>query len=145
VSVGVRSGTLGDKHLLQAPAGPSDLERALQEKNSDPVAAAIGAYALLRLGELDRLHDWTANLFDWFPWLADAAAIRGEHLARLGRHEEALDALRTMRGRGLPLFGRGLGYALARLQTYAALSPDTLGAARHAQAAAAREALGRAA
>jgi hypothetical protein len=37
---------------------------------SDPIAAAVGAYALLRFAELDRLHDWTANLYDRFPYLA---------------------------------------------------------------------------
>jgi hypothetical protein len=93
-------------------------EKLLRRKRRDQVAAAIGAYTLLRLNELDRLHDWTGNLDDWFPWLPDGAAIRGEHLAREGEHREALDAFLGLAGRGLPIFSEGFSYALDRLTLY---------------------------
>jgi hypothetical protein len=93
-------------------------EALLYEKRADPVAAAAGAYVLLRAGELKRLHDWTGNLCEWFSWLADGAAIRGEHLAREGRHEEALACLMKLDERGLPAFSDGLGYAVNRLTLY---------------------------
>src|SRR5262249_9304582 len=79
-------------------------EPLLQQKMDDPIAAAVGGYTLLRFGDLDRLHDWTKNLYNWFPALADGAAIYGEHLARLGRHPEALTVFASVPIRGLPIF-----------------------------------------
>jgi hypothetical protein len=91
----------------------------LQEKGADPIAATVGAYALLRFGDLENLvDDWTRNLLELFEWLPDGAAIRGEHLARLGRHEEAFEAFLHLLERGLPLFGEGLSFALERLRVY---------------------------
>lgn len=111
-------------------------ERLLNQKAGDPVAAAIGACAILRLGDLTRLHDWTTNLYDWFPWLPDGAAIRGEHLARLGRHAEAARVLMLVPMRGLPIIADALFYAVERLKWYAhldgsaAVGFDTQGAQR---------------
>jgi hypothetical protein len=99
-------------------------ERVLSEKIEDPVAAAIGAYSLLRIGDLERLHDWTANLYQWFPWLPDGAALRGEHLARLGLHAQALNALADLPARGLPVVADGLVYAVERLNIYSRLKPE---------------------
>jgi len=93
-------------------------EALLYEKRANPLAAAAGAYVLLRAGELRRLHNWTANLCEWFPWLADGAAICGEHLAREGKHKEALARLMKLGERGLPTFSDGLGYAVNRLTQY---------------------------
>jgi hypothetical protein len=95
-----------------------DAEGLLRNKTDDPVAAAVGAYSLLQMNAIERLHDWDANLMNWFTWLPDGAAIRGEHLARLGRHQEALDAFLKLRERGLPMFSRGLSYAIERLRLY---------------------------
>lgn len=93
-------------------------EALLRKKREQPIAAAVGAYALLRLGELERLHDWSGNLMKWFEWLPDSAAIRGEHLARTGDHKEALRAFCQLRTRGLPYFSEGLSYAVDRLRLY---------------------------
>jgi hypothetical protein len=95
-----------------------DAEELLKGKMADPIGAAVGAYALLRFADLDRLHDWTANLHEWFPDFADAAAIRGEHLARRGEHEQALEIFLTLADRGLPAFLDGFSYALDRLRVY---------------------------
>src|ERR1039457_2487847 len=39
-------------------------EKLLHDKECDPFGAAVGAYALLQFGELDRLHNWTENLMN---------------------------------------------------------------------------------
>lgn len=105
------------EEALQTERGV-DAEAHLLRKRGDPVAAAVGAYALLRFGELDRLHDWTHNLFNYFEDFPDGAAIYGEHLARLGKHREALQAFRALKERGLPIFSEGLTYAVTRLERY---------------------------
>ena len=96
-------------------------ERLLFQKSQHPISAAIGAYALLRLGALDRLNNWSENLMNWFEWLPDGAAIRGEHLARMGQHQQALQAFCALRQRGLPYFSDGLSYAVDRLRLYQGL------------------------
>ena len=104
-----------------ATAGRSqavDGEHLLREKMADPIAAAVGAYSILRIGDLARLHDWTAHLRERFAWLPDGAAIHGEHLARMGRHEAALDAFAQVPMRGLPFLSDGLFYAVERLKLY---------------------------
>jgi hypothetical protein len=93
-------------------------EALLKVKREQPIAAAVGAYALLRLGELERLHDWSENLMNWFEWLPDGAAVRGEHLARTGEHKKALRAFCELVRRGLPYFSDGLSYAVDRLRLY---------------------------
>ena len=90
----------------------------LSGKSRHPIAASVGAYALLRLGALERLQDWSENLMSWFEWLPDGAAVRGEHLARMGEHREALGAFCALRERGLPYFSDGLSYAVDRLRLY---------------------------
>ena len=130
-----------EQGLWQRAAGVADstaisAETLLNGKRRHPIAAAVGAYALLRLSELDRLHDWTENLMKWFEWLPDGLAIRGEHLARLGRHKEALRVLCEMPKRGLPYFSDGLSYAIDRLRLYLSadgesLKSENLDKARH--------------
>ena len=75
---------------VDVAVNPRVAERLLKRKGNDPIAATVGAYALLRLGEIERLHDWTKNLMNWFAWLPDGITIRGEHLSRLGKHREAV-------------------------------------------------------
>jgi hypothetical protein len=129
----------GSGHMKQAAAvGASDAMRSeelLFSKMADPIAAAVGAYALLRMGELERLHEWTENLRQFFPWLPDGTTIRAEHLARYGRHGEALTALLELPQRGLPFFTDGLTYAIDRLRLYvgagtSAFDPQQLEPAR---------------
>ena len=93
-------------------------EQLLAKKMEDPIAAAVGAYTLLRLGDLSSLHDWTTNLHNSFPWLPDGVTILAEHLSRLGEHREAIDLLLSLPSRGLPIFTEGLSYALDRLRVY---------------------------
>jgi len=93
-------------------------QNLLMTKMQDPVAAVVGAYALLRFNELKRLYDWTENLKNFFEWLPDGAAIRGEHLARTGEHEEALESFLMLADRGLPVFTDGFSFAMDRLRLY---------------------------
>jgi hypothetical protein len=105
-------------------------EQLLVEKNLDPIAACVGAYTLLELGNLEGLHNWTANLMDRFPQVPDGAAIRAEHLARLGKHDEAADAFLALKRRGLPVFLDGVSFVASRLNLYARvphlIDPDKL-------------------
>jgi hypothetical protein len=90
----------------------------LRGKFESPIGAAIGAYALLRAGDIERLHDWTTNLCNQFPWLPDGVVILAEHLARIGKHQDALTTLMRLPERGLPFTSSGLTYALNRLRQY---------------------------
>jgi hypothetical protein len=103
-------------------------ETLLYQKMTDPIAATVGAYTILRLQELEKLHEWTENLMDRFPWLPDGAAIRAEHLARAGKHREALAAMLQLRDRGLPIFTEGFSFALDRLRLYTAQGTNPPGA-----------------
>ncbi|HEX7151617.1 MAG TPA: hypothetical protein VF618_09035 [Thermoanaerobaculia bacterium] len=127
---------LGYQQSRSSHQEPPLAERLLGKKyepSVGPIAAAIGAYSLLRYGHLDRLHDWSGNLMTGFPWLPDGAAIRGEHLARLGRHQEALEAFVQLTDRGLPCFSDGLAATWERLRLYTSLEkefrPDLIAAA----------------
>jgi hypothetical protein len=113
-------GQTGRLRAAEAMMGSASLqaERLLFDKNQDPIAAAVGAYALLRTGELEPLHDWTQNLMDRFPLLPDGAVLRGEHLARLGEHAEAATAFLAVRQRGLPIFVDGVSFLSTRLDLY---------------------------
>lgn len=93
-------------------------QELLRQKMDDPIAATVGAYALLRFRKEDLLHDWASNLASRFTWLPDGLAIEGENLARKGRHAEALACFNQILSRGLPVFGAGLSYAIDRLGRY---------------------------
>jgi hypothetical protein len=87
-----------------------EAEQLLYEKRKDPAGAAIGGYFLLWADRLERLHDWTRNLADWFPWMPDGCVIDAWHLLR----KEPSD-LKSARGRliqaserGIPLYTVGL-------------------------------------
>jgi hypothetical protein len=108
---------------LQVAESPDVLaQNLLAGKFISPIGAAVGAYLLLRTGNVDRLHDWTTNLYNYFKWMPDGAVILAEHLARVGNHEQALATLMELPKRGLPFMSSGLTYALNRLRQYAAVS-----------------------
>ncbi len=88
-------------------------------------AAVIKAYTLLRLGQLDHLGNWSRTLFESVNWLADSLIIRAEHLARLGRHREALALLTNLASRDIPCYSDGLSYAVDRLRLYTRYGSDS--------------------
>jgi hypothetical protein len=84
----------------------------LLHKMEDPIGAAIGAYYLLFTGQLpDYATGWIDNLAQRFPWLPDAAVLKGwqtlnnpEDLESRGARQELLHAAKA----GIPFFTVGL-------------------------------------
>jgi hypothetical protein len=78
-------------------------------KYADPIAAAAGAYFLLRTRGWNSIPGWWLdNLSNDFPWLVDGALIRCVMLLRSGEGEvsssKARDHLARAFERGLPVF-----------------------------------------
>jgi hypothetical protein len=96
-----------------------DAEALLQQKMMDPFGAILGGYALLRLGEIERLHHWPQNLAKRFSWLPDGAIIAGEEAAREGDHETAIRFFCDAHKSGLPLFADGFSLLVSRVREYA--------------------------
>ena len=113
VSIAKESETMSPRKLLSANS-----EEMVRQKIADPVAAAVAAYTFLNWGEITSLRPWTENLKNWFTWLPDGLTIRGEHLAQLGKHDDALKNFAALPLRGSPLFRDGLSYAIERLRLY---------------------------
>jgi hypothetical protein len=89
----------------------------LFHKLSDPLAAAVGGYALLRLGRFERLHDWPTNLARWFPQLPDGAVIAAMQAIAEGDEPSAVEQLATAVRRGTPIFSIGLSLLVSALRT----------------------------
>ena len=113
--------------LKEAAAVLDDAESLLEQKMADPFGAALGGYALLRLGTCYRLHEWPLNLSSWFPWLPDGAVIAGEKAAQEGNHALALGQLCEAAQRGLPVFADGLSLLTSRLKEYAGVADPPAG------------------
>lgn len=111
-------------HLQEAATVGGDAEELLKKKMADPFGAALGGYALLRSGQLDRLHRWPRNLADKFPWLPDGAVIAGEEAALESNHTLAIAYVCDAARRGLPVFGAGLSLLASRLREYSG-APET--------------------
>lgn len=91
-------------HLRQAAHAVANARDSL----TDPVGAALGAYALLRLGRLEEI--------DAIASLPDGAVIAAELAARAGRTDEAEHWLREALERGTPMFADGLSLLATRLR-----------------------------
>jgi hypothetical protein len=111
------AGQIDDAEAL-THATALNAERLLETKLGDPIAAAAGAFVLLALGDIDRLHDWTTNLSNWFEWLPDAVVALAEHQARLGDHKGAAETLEGLSDRGLPCLTVALALAISRMRIY---------------------------
>lgn len=90
-----------------------DASQLMEDKETDHAAAAIGGYYLLRADKLEYLYNWTENLANWFPEMADGAIIHAWFLLQSAQNREAvvwefrswlLEAVR----RGVPLYSEGL-------------------------------------
>jgi hypothetical protein len=101
---------------------PQVAERLLFGKYSDPISACVGAYFLVKTGQLSRLHDWPSNLYHDFQWLSDGALIFATQLLRAGSPDivSAAEAVRTALARGLPIFADGLRLLHESVQLLAA-------------------------
>lgn len=96
----------------------TEFRQLLQQKVADPIAAAVGGYGLLALNSYKPLEEWSRNLTNVAPWLADGFAIHGETLARLGKHKEASGYFLRLSKLGVPVFSAGLSFAVDRIGTY---------------------------
>ena len=115
---------LNGGHVQEAARVAGDAEHLLERKMADPFGAALGGYALLRSGQLDRLHHWPRNLADKFPWFPDGAVIAGEEAALEGDNATAIGYVCEAARRGLPVFAPGLSLLAARLREYSG-APET--------------------
>ena len=91
-------------------------ESALFYKRYDPIAAALGGYALLRLAEPGRLHDWPQNLARWFPTMADGPIIAGMQATLQGKESAAAHWFDVALERHLPIFSSGLALLVAHVR-----------------------------
>lgn len=114
-------------HPVEAASVLGNAEQLLQQKMADPFGAALGGYALLRSGQLDRLHHWPRNLAGTFPWLPDGAVIAGEEAALEGDHATALGYVCEAARSGLPVFAPGFSLLAARLREYAGAPAEAFG------------------
>jgi len=90
------------------------------------LATLFACYMLLRENRLDELHGVVDQLAQRWPKSPDAAAIRIETYARLGRHEEAVNLCRLAPSLGVPMLASGVAYLQQRMRQYieAAGPPD---------------------
>lgn len=85
-------------------------QRLLHGKVNDSISAIVGAYYLLRVGRWkDTPADWFQNLYEWYPWSADAALIKCALTVRRGLAtpssvRAAFIELTQVFERGVPLF-----------------------------------------
>lgn len=101
-----------------------DADHLMSGSVQDPIAAAVESYARLRFNRLKQVDNLSDKLYQSFAWLPDGAAIRGEYLARAGRHREALEVFLNVANQGLPLFTEGISFTMERLDLYLR-SPST--------------------
>ena len=109
-------------------------EDLLFGKVSNPLAAAVGGYYLLRVNALERMHNWAGNLAGWFEWLPDGAVIRAWQLLgeAPGRPEteanaklaEARGHLLDAAGRGVPVYTEGLRLLRDGLLSFHRMDPN---------------------
>lgn len=109
-------------------AGATDLAKdLLYEKVDNPWAAAIGAYVLMRGGQLGRLRSWIERLDIDFPWLPDGTLLHAWTLLRL-ENESAFDhscaLFLAAHQRGTPVYSQGLRLLLDGLKLACQRRPD---------------------
>lgn len=124
----IRTNAIADAQLA-AHSATLTATQLLRGKKWDPLAGALGAYVLLRLGSDDaglnaELELRSKQLWRYNPTFPDAWCIRAECRARAGEHQAALETLLELKDRGLPLFSDGLRIAGLLLDAY--LKPAAL-------------------
>ena len=104
--------TAGAMREAKTLSNAKEAEDLLHDKMINPVRAAIGGYFLLKIGELNRLHDWANNLANWFDWLPDGWIIHATQL--LNNKKKTDEDLKTIRKRllgaasSIPVYSEGL-------------------------------------
>jgi len=82
----------------------------LQAKVSDPYAAVVGAYLLIRLKRFSQMHQWGRALADLFPFLPDGCVVWASQLIQQHSSDstEIGSYLLKSLQRGLPVYTEGL-------------------------------------
>jgi hypothetical protein len=83
-------------------------EDLLFSKMTNPYAAAVGGYLLLRIGRYDAMRSWARNLADMFGFLADGCVIWAWQSVAQGNQAAGKDYLLKAAERGLPVYTEGL-------------------------------------
>lgn len=84
-------------------------EDLLRRKMSDPYAAVVAAYLLLRLGRTDVMRDWTRNLAQAFPFLPDGCVLWASQMMKdTDMDGDIREQLLEAMARGLPVYSEGL-------------------------------------
>ncbi len=88
----------------------------LEGKKNDPLAAALGAYVLLRQSHVDgSTRKLVERLHEYNQQLPDSYCLQAELLARAGQRDEALRLLLRLPEVGLPFFTEGVRIAAEHL------------------------------
>lgn len=100
----------GEIEVARALAAGVLAERLLLAKVAAPRVAALGAYVLLRLGDMERLHDWPDNLTRWKSWLPDGPVIAAWQRLRSPNpdYDAACASLLEAETRGMPVYTEGV-------------------------------------
>lgn len=69
--------TMGDRQLDGEMAMEEAAGQFMQDKFLDPYAACVAGHFLTRIGKLEMMRDWSRNLADYFPFIADGCVIEG--------------------------------------------------------------------
>jgi hypothetical protein len=99
------------------------MSKALYDKVTNPVAAAVGAFLLLKSDPTPSAewHEWVTNLASWFPWLPDGEVLRGTLCMRVATTDEdvtaARDAFDRAWRRGIPVLAPVLRLLLDGMTT----------------------------
>ena len=101
-----------------SPLAP-DIELLLYDKWNDPIAGCLGGYLAERLGTFDpnSIDVATRNLVMYFGELPDSHILRGCHLRRTGRTEEAKREFVIAIRHGVPVFRDGASLLRDHLET----------------------------
>jgi hypothetical protein len=102
---------------LQQAASVAATADALLDQD-DPFGAALGGYALLRLGELELLGAWPEGFARSFAWLPDSAIVAGAAAALEDDHVRAAAHYCDAAERGMPAFVDGFSMLLSGLREY---------------------------
>ncbi len=120
----VDAGVLGEMQTVSS-AFINQGASAMMQARVSLLRGMTGAYVMLRANSLDGMEDWLRQLGEMAPALPDAHTLKAELLARMGRHPEAVLALRDAMNALCPWFRAGVSYLLERLKLYTDLDEET--------------------
>ncbi|RZJ92123.1 MAG: hypothetical protein EOO20_02840 [Chryseobacterium sp.] len=108
----------------QSFAVSGQAEDLLRDKITNPFAAAVGGYYLLKSRDLERMHDWANNLANWFPAFSDGAIIHAWQMIQEGQKCQSVIRQRLLEGqsRGIPIYTEGVKLLYEGLRQLSSIS-----------------------